>query len=57
MKIKQRLNKKKRVFDHNKIASIDDETEKRTNIVAKLLGNSKEALEIKRKFQKMVEVP
>ena len=57
MKIKQRLNRKRRVFDHDKIARLDEETENRTNLVAKLLGKSKEALDIKKKFQKMVEVP
>ena len=46
MKIKQRLNKKKRLFNDDKIASLDEETENRTSLVAKLLGRSKEALDI-----------
>ena len=46
LKIKQRLNRKKRVFDDDKIATLDEETENRTSLVAKLLGKSKESLDI-----------
>ena len=54
---KKRFMKTKRVFDHDKIASIDEATEKRTDLVASLLGSSKEARQIRNKFRKMVEVP
>lgn len=57
MKVKQKLIKRKRVFDDDKIATLDSETDKRTNMVARLLGGSKEAREIQSKFAQMVEVP
>lgn len=50
MKVKQKLIKRKRVFDDDKIATLDNETDKRTNMVARLLGGSKEAREIQSKF-------
>ena len=43
---KQRYLKTKRVFDHDKIACLDEATEKRTDLVASLLGSSKEARDI-----------
>ena len=49
--------KKRRVFDDEKIASLDAETASRANLVARLLGGSKEARHIQQKFRKMVEVP
>ena len=54
---KNRLMKTKRVFDDDKIATLDTLTEKRTGLVASLLGNSKEARSIQRQFRRMVEVP
>ena len=57
MRVKPKLMKRKRVFDDVKIATLDAETELRSNLVAKLLGGSKEALDIQEKFKKMVEVP
>ena len=36
--------KNRRVFGDKKIATIDDDTRKRTKQIASLLGNSKEAL-------------
>ena len=57
MRVKSKLMKRKRVFDDVKIATLDAETELRSNLVAKLLGGSKEALDIQEKFKKMVEVP
>ena len=40
--------KTKRVFDDDKIATLDEVTEKRTGLIASLLGNSKEAKDIQR---------
>lgn len=56
-KKKERFMKTKRIFDDNSIATLDQKTEKRTDLVASLLGNSKEAMSIRNKFRKMVEVP
>lgn len=57
MRKKQRYMKQKRVFDDDKIATLDEVTEKRTGLIASLLGNSKEAKDIQRQFRKMIEVP
>ena len=47
----------KNFFDRDKFAENDKTAEKRVNMVAKILGNSKEALDIQQKFRKMAEVP
>ncbi len=57
MRKKKRLMKHKRVFNDDNIATVDDVTQKRTSLVAKLLGGSKEAMDIQNQFQKMIEVP
>ena len=46
MRMKSKLIKRRRVFDDNKIATLDEETESRTSLVARLLGGSKEARSI-----------
>ena len=47
----------KNFFDRDKFAENDKTAEKRVNMVVKILGNSKEALDIQQKFRKMAEVP
>ena len=47
----------KNFFDKEKFAENDKSTEKRVSMVAKILGNSKEARDIQQKFRKMAEVP
>ena len=49
--------KVKRVFDDDKIATLDYATERRSDMIASLLGSSKEAQDIQRKYKKMIEVP
>ena len=54
---KNRLMKNRRVFGDSKIATIDNDTYKRTQQIANLLGNTREAREIQESFKKMIEVP
>ena len=42
----ERYIKSMRIFKDSKIATLDRETDKRTKMVANLLGNSREAVEI-----------
>ena len=57
MRVKSKLLKRKRVYDDALIATLDEKTELRTNLVAKLLGGSKEARDIQDEFRKFVDVP
>lgn len=56
-KKKNHLMKNLRVFGDSKIATIDESTLKRTQQVASLLGNTREAREIQEQFKRMIEVP
>ena len=57
MRVKNKFMKTKRIFDDDMIATIDKTTEKRTNLVSSLLGNSREAQDISSQFIKMVQMP
>ena len=57
MRVKNKFIKTKRIFDDDMIATIDKTTEKRTNLVSSLLGNSREAQDISSQFIKMVQMP
>lgn len=54
---KKRYMGETRFFDKEKISQISEKTQRRTDLVASILGNSREAQDIQRKFQKMAQVP
>ena len=55
--IKSKLIQQNRVFRDGKIATLDPATETKSSLIARLLGGSKEAVDIQNKFRRMIEVP